>query len=185
MFISCSAVARNLSSNFNLLFFCNLPIKWTLCLKTVAVILFFLWWVLDALWVSLSACTRARAHTHTRVCINWANTLGNSHSKQHHPLHVLILGRVQSVAIQVLCCWPYLLPFYYCILGIFLKFGLFHVCPKEKHGISNDIKLLALLFWMWKMRCLFCAGNLWPWFGRTEMRASVLSCVPWRWENSQ
>lgn len=36
---------------------------------------------------------------------------------------------------------------------------------------------------MWKMHRLFRPGNFWPWFGRTEMRAAVLSCIPWRWEN--
>lgn len=119
------------------------------------------------------------------VCINWANALGSFHSKQHYLLHVLIFGHVQSVAIYVLCCWPYLLPFYYCILGIFLKFDLFRVCSKEKYGISNEIKLLVFQFRTWKKHCLFCPGNFWPWFGRTEMRASVLSCILWTWENSQ
>lgn len=30
----------------------------------------------------------------------------------------------------------------------------------------------------------FCPRNFWPWFGRTEMRSSVFSCILQRWENS-
>lgn len=37
--------------------FCNLPMKWALCLQKVVVILFYLWPFLDAFWVSLSKHT--------------------------------------------------------------------------------------------------------------------------------
>lgn len=44
--------------SFCLFCFCNLPIKWALCLQKFVVTLFYLWPFLDAFWVSLSK------HTH-------------------------------------------------------------------------------------------------------------------------
>lgn len=169
--LSCSAIARNLPGNFNLLCFLhNLCIKWTLCLEIVVVILF--WLVLDTLGVSPGT------HTYTdMVCITWANTLSNFHVQQHHPLHTLIFGRVQSVAIYVLLLA--LLTAFYCSLGICLE--LFHVCPNEKLGIS---KLLVWQFRMWKVHCLFCPGNIRPWSGTTVMSFLAVFCVDEKFPSS-
>lgn len=104
-FLSCSATARNLASNFNLLCFLhNLCIKWMLCLKIVVVLLF--WLVLDALGVSPGT----RTHTQTQFVL-----LGLTHSAtfKRNSITLCMYWSLDTYSqVQFMCCyWPYLLPF--------------------------------------------------------------------------
>lgn len=152
-------------------FFHNLPMKWTLCLKTAIVILFNF----DHFWVPCVLIS---------VCINGANALSNFHSDQHHPLQVWWTSLDMYSQWQFTCC--VVGPTYCLFIIVFQAFFLnliFSMCALEKFGISNEIKLLQ--FRMWKTHSHCYPGDFWPWFGRTEMKAAVLSRIPWRWENEK
>lgn len=155
----------NLSSNLNLLFwfglFFNLPRKATLCLQTVVVVLFYLWPHLDAPWVSLSTQTHM-------VCVNWANALGNCYSKQLPLCTCCSLDRFSQLQFM---CWV-VGPAYCFFIVVFWAFFLqliFSMCALEKTLVFK----MRWSCWCCSFGCpgldvLFCPGNLWPWFGRTN-----------------
>lgn len=77
----------------------------------------------------------------------------------------------------------------YCLFILFYAFFskvIFSMCALKK----NIGFLMRSDFWCCSFGCERCTAffvltTSRPWFGRTEMRASVFSCIPWRWENSQ
>lgn len=108
------------------------------------------------------------------ICINWTK----AHSSFIHDCADLWTYIVRCSSCVAGCAY-YL---YYCILGIFLKLDVFMCALKN-----------IVLFWMrsscWccssgcgKCIIFFCPGSFSPWFGRTEMRTSVFSCILRRWE---
>lgn len=119
--LSCSALARNLSCSLNLLFSCNLPIRWALCvLKQLQ----SLSSTFDPFWMP---CSLGSAHTHVSY---WTAVLSSFHSRQHHPLYVLIS---EHTHISCNSC---------AVLLALLKFRFPLCAVKGKSGILKETEVL-------------------------------------------
>lgn len=182
MFLSYSGAATNPSSNLNLLFwivlFFSLPRKAALCFLTVVAVRFYLWPYLDDFWVSLST------QTHMGF-VNCANTLGNCHSK--HLLLCMCWSLDRFSQLQFMC---WVLGLAYCLfMVVFWAFSLqliFSMCALEKTLVFQ----MRSSCWCCSFGCpgldvLFCPGNPSDLGLEEHIRASLLSCILWRWENSQ